>query len=148
MMNNHAHFLVHTEDINEISKFMHKLNLIYSIKYNNYEHRIGVVFRNRYKSEAIYDREYLLNCIKYIHNNPVKAGIVNNCIEYKFSSYHDYVYNTGLSQSLIMNSIFGSKCNYMELFDKLHDKLFIDIKNENDINYYILERNRRIFKNV
>ena len=48
---------------------------------------------------------------------------------------------------LIMNSIFGSKCNYMELFDKLHDKLFIDIKNENDINYYILERNRRIFKN-
>ena len=45
------------------------------------------MFRNRYKSEGIYDESHLYNCINYIYNNPVKAGICNNPEEYPYSNY-------------------------------------------------------------
>ena len=75
-MNNHAHFLIYTQDLEDFSKFMHRVNLIYAQKYNKEKNRCGVLFRNRYESEPIYNEKYLINCIKYIHDNPVKAGIV------------------------------------------------------------------------
>lgn len=79
MMSNHAHFLIYTENVEEFGKFMQKVNLKYSMFYNKNENRCGIVFRNRYKAEPIYDIKYLVNCIKYIHENPVKAKIVEKC---------------------------------------------------------------------
>ena len=76
IMNSHAHFLIHTLNIKELGSFMQKVNLVFSQRYNELENRVGVIFRNRYKAEPIYDKKYLINCIKYIHNNPVKAKIV------------------------------------------------------------------------
>ncbi len=61
VMNNHAHFLVYTEGINDFGKFMHKINLLYAQMYNKEENRYGVLFRNRYKTEPIYDIKYLVN---------------------------------------------------------------------------------------
>lgn len=140
IMNNHAHFLIYVEDINEFGKFMQKVNLKYSNMYNKKENRCGVLFRNRYKTEPITDIKYLKNCIKYIHENPVKAGIVQKNEDYKYSSYKDYMNNSGLSQSKIMREIFGTKCNYTLLFTKTRDKRFIDIEEENKENLkkYIL----------
>lgn len=42
------------------------------------------------KSEAIETNEYLLTCIRYVHQNPVKADICNKTYNYKFSSIHAY----------------------------------------------------------
>ena len=44
----------------------------------------------RFRSESIYTKEHLINCIKYIHNNPVKAHICESPIKYYFSSYRDF----------------------------------------------------------
>ena len=63
IMNNHAHFLIYVDDMNEFAKFMHKVNLQYAQLYNKKENRCGVLFRNRYRTEPIYDRKYLINCI-------------------------------------------------------------------------------------
>ena len=41
----------------------------------------------RYKSEWIYGEEHLYNCIKYIYDNPVKAGICKRPEEYLYSNY-------------------------------------------------------------
>ena len=87
MMNNHTHFLVYTEDIKDFGRFMQKNNLIYAQMYNKEEKRCGVLFRNRYQTEPIYKIEYLINYIKYIHNNPVKAKMVTRFAEYP----HDFV---------------------------------------------------------
>ena len=87
IMSNHSHLLIYTNKIENMSKFMHKINGIFSQFYNKSENRVGVVFRNRYVSEPIYDKKYLANCINYIHMNPVKAGLVYNCEEYKYSSF-------------------------------------------------------------
>ena len=141
MMNNHGHFLVYTEDINGFGKFMQKTNLIYAQMYNKEEKRCGVLFRNRYQTEPIYDIKNLINCIKYIHNNPVKAKMVEKSEDYKYSSYNDYKNNTGVSQSKIVKELFGSKCNYIQLFEQSYEKRYLDINDEknNTIQEYILE---------
>ena len=141
IMNNHAHFLIYSEDINEFGKFMHKTNLMYAQMYNSKEKRYGVLFRNRYQTEPIYKVEYLINCIKYIHNNPIKAKIVQKCEDYKYSSYNDYINNIGVTQSKIMKSIFGSNCNYRILFENTYEKMYMDIDDGNSerANEYINE---------
>lgn len=141
MMNNHAHFLVYTENIKELGKFMQKVNLVYAQMYNKNEKRCGVLFRNRYQTEPIYDTKYLINCIKYIHNNPVKANIVSKCADYKYSSYNDYINNIGISQSNIMKKIFGSNCDYNKLFDETFDRRYMDIDDEkpNNVEKYIMD---------
>ena len=45
------------------------------------------VFRDRYKAEGIYTESHLYSCIKYIYNNPVKAGLCNQPEEYLYSNY-------------------------------------------------------------
>lgn len=87
IMNNHVHMLLKTYIIENLSKYMQRLNTIYAQYYNKKYQRVGYVFRNRYKSEGIYNDDYLYNCIKYIHNNPVKAGICKYPWEYPYSSY-------------------------------------------------------------
>lgn len=148
IMNNHAHFLIYAKDINEFGKFMQRINLIYAQMYNREKNRCGVLFRNRYQTEPIYDIKYLINCIKYIHNNPVNAKMVTKCEDYKYSSYKDYINNTGLTQSKIMKEIFGEKCDYSLLFRETFDKRFLDIDDEYKLNYkkYMIEGIRNFKK--
>ncbi len=131
IMNNHAHFLIYVEDIKEFGMFMHKTNLMYAQMYNAKEERSGVLFRNRYQTEPIYNMEYLINCIKYIHNNPVKAKMVQKCEDYRYSSYSDYINNIGMSQNKILKEIFGEKCNYREIFESTYEKRYMDINDGN-----------------
>ena len=56
-MNNHAHILLKAENINCLSKYMHKLNTKYALYYNAKYDRVGYVFKNRFKSE-----EHLWRC--------------------------------------------------------------------------------------
>ena len=138
IMNNHAHFLIYAENIKEVEKFMHRCNMLYAKLYNNEKNRVGVLFRNRYQAEPIYDKKYLINCIKYIHDNPVKAKMVKKCEDYKYSSYCDYKFNRERTQTPIMKEIFGDNCNYLKLFNENFDIRFIDIMDENS-KEYILE---------
>ena len=84
-MDNHAHILIYSEKINELSNFMKKLNIAYATYYNEKEERTGYVFGSRYYTQVIENEIHLLACIKYIHENPVKAGIVNEPSEYQTS---------------------------------------------------------------
>ena len=126
IMNNHAHFLIYTEDIEDFGSFMKRVNQLYAQMYNREENRCGVLFRNRYQIQPIYDENYLIKCIKYIHNNPVKANMVSKCEDYPYSSYKDYINNSGVTKSEIMRKIYGDKCNYIELFGETYEALFMD----------------------
>lgn len=147
IMNNHAHFLVYVQDINEFGKFMQKTNLNYAQMYNREEKRIGVLFRNRYQTEPIYNIVYLINCIKYIHDNPVKAKMVSKSEDYKYSSYNQYINNCGVAQSEIMKELFGKKCDYSVLFKEVYERKYMDVEdNEYDIKEYILNGIRAFIK--
>ena len=87
IMNNHAHILIKSNNIKDLSKYMQRLNTIYGIYYNKKYDRVGYVFRDRYKSEGIYSQNHLYNCINYIYNNPVKANICKHPKDYPYSNY-------------------------------------------------------------
>ena len=128
IMNNHAHMLIFTDKIEEMSGFMHIVNMSYAQYYNFMENnRVGYVFRDRYLSEPIYDKRYLIKCIQYIHLNPVKANIVSKSGEYKYSSYNDY---------------FNKK-------DKISIDCLKDILDKNDYNLILEEdKNTDIFMDI
>ncbi len=114
VMNNHTHMLVKTNQTEKMSKFMQRLNTTYGIYYNQKYNRVGYVFRNRYKSEGIYNEKHLYNCVRYIYNNPVKAGICSQAKEYQYSNYKE------------LNS------KYKEINENLIDEYsFIDIEDDN-----------------
>ena len=87
IMNNHTHMLINTEKVEVLSQFMQRINTIYAQYYNYKYKRVGHLFRDRFKTQEIYDENQLLNCIKYIFNNPVKAGMCSHASEYPYSNY-------------------------------------------------------------
>ena len=133
IMPNHAHFILKTNNISQLSKLMQKINTSYARYYNYMENgRVGYVFRDRFLSEPIDSKRYLLNCIKYIHNNPVKACIVNKCEEYAFSSYCDY---TKILKSYDKNVDCKTKTiKKDEIKDLLEKEELIDICKSNKMN--------------
>ncbi len=105
IMNNHAHLLIHEENTENLIKYMHKVNLLYAKYYNKKYNRVGYVFRDRYKTQPIYSEKHLLTCVRYIHNNPVKAHICEKESQYKYSSYHSnpFFTNTEIEKNIRKN---------------------------------------------
>ena len=130
IMDNHVHLLINVDEINTMSKFMHKLNFMYAQYYNFMENeRKGYVFRDRFISEPICSEDYLMNCIIYIHNNPVKAKIVEYPYQYKYSSYNNFLKEKKYNQIIDINKVTNNVA--------LEDYIFIDIDQDID---YIIER--------
>ena len=89
IMDNHVHMLLYCPQIESISKMMQQTNTSFGLSYNIRRDKVGHVFRERFRSECIYTKSHLINCIKYIHENPVKAGICEKCCDYQYSSFHE-----------------------------------------------------------
>jgi len=89
LMTNHVHLLI-SENTDSISRIMSRIGTRYAYWYNRKYGRSGHVFQGRYGSECVEDDSYLLTVVRYIHNNPVKAGIVQRPEDYKWSSIHSY----------------------------------------------------------
>lgn len=62
----------------------------YVYYYNRKYGRDGHLFKERFKSEPVNDMSYFTTLLRYIHQNPVKAGIVEHVREYEFSSWGEY----------------------------------------------------------
>jgi len=90
LMDNHVHLLIN-DNGNDISKLMKSINVSYVSYFNRVNKRFGHLFQDRFRSEIIDEDPYLLEVSRYIHNNPVKAGIVEKPEEYRWSSYNIYV---------------------------------------------------------
>ena len=128
IMNNHVHLLIKTESSEALSKMMSQMNTGYGKYYNKKINRTGYVFRDRYRAEPIHDENHLRNCLRYIHENPVKAHIVQFCEEYIYSSFNDYKNNCVNSE--IVKAIFGDG-NYLDkISGEYEDYNFIEVNNE------------------
>lgn len=116
MMDNHAHLLIYTEKVAQLSTFMQNINSKYALFYNKEKGRVGYVFRGRFNSEYIDSVTYLLRCLNYIHMNPVKANMVKAPKDYKYSTYNDYLNKKGIVDDVVLNKIFGTESNYLNIF--------------------------------
>ena len=90
-MSNHVHILLEEKLTGDISQIMKRLLTKYARWYNIKYKRSGALIANRYKSKPIEVDEYFLSLIRYIHQNPKKAGIVTEINEYEWSSYNEYI---------------------------------------------------------
>jgi len=90
LMTNHYHILLQTQDGN-ISRCMRHLNSVYTQRYNRRYGCDGQLFRGRYKSILICDDSHLLQLVRYIHKNPVKAYLAKDLPDYEWSSYKGYL---------------------------------------------------------
>ena len=90
LMSNHIHILIKVEK-EDLDLIMKRIAGSYVYWYNWKYYRKGHLFQDRFKSEPIEDDSYFLTVLRYIHQNPVKAGIVKSIDDYRFSSYNDYI---------------------------------------------------------
>ena len=99
LMDNHFH-LVLKEKKDHISHIMSRINTTYVAYFNKKNQLKGHLFQDRFKSEVVESDAYLLALIRYVHNNPLKAGLVQIPQDYQWSSYLSYIkYGDGLVQS-------------------------------------------------
>jgi len=84
-MDNHIHMLIKEDE--EIGTSIKRITVGYVRWHNNKHERTGHLFQNRYMSESVETECYLLTVLRYIHQNPVKAGMVEKAEDYKWSSY-------------------------------------------------------------
>jgi len=92
LMPNHVHMLLKIGDVS-LAKFMQGLQQTYTQYFNKEQQLVGHVFQGRYNSIYVDRDEYLLELIRYIHLNPVRAGLVDEPTKYIWSSHRSYFYN-------------------------------------------------------
>jgi len=89
LMGNHIHLLLQTQQ-EALPLIIKRLNCRFVYWYNIKYERKGHLFQDRYKSEPVETEAYLLSVLRYIHQNPLKAGISKK-LSYQFSSYDCYL---------------------------------------------------------
>ena len=128
LMGNHVHLLikVETEGLEQIFK---RIGAKYVYWFNGKYNRTGHLFQDRFKSEPVESDEYFLTVLRYIHQNPVKAGLTNTVDAYKWSSYNEYV-----GKSSMVNTRFALKSMTKEEFARFNNEENNDTCIENTSN--------------
>lgn len=102
LMPNHIHLILEIPQGDTLNKIMRGLNLSYTL-YFNYTHKtVGHLWQDRYKSKIIERDSYLIDCINYIENNPLRASIVEQLSQYRWSSYILKLKNDVLIDDLLL----------------------------------------------
>ena len=101
LMDNHAHLVIQTNASINISRVMQAIILSYSQKFRHKYNYVGYVWQGRFRSNVIESENYILECLSYIHNNPLRAKIVEKVEDYIWSSYHVYNRNKNPLEGLI-----------------------------------------------
>ena len=117
LMDNHIHLLV-KEQADSISTTIKRVAVSYAYYFNRKYSRNGHLFQDRFKSEPVNDMTYFVTLMKYIHQNPVKAEIVDNIDNYRWSSWHEYV---------SANPHLPSVCNVQSVFKRINQKDLIKL---------------------
>ena len=89
LMPNHVHLLIR-ESQESIASVIKRIAIAYASYFNRKYERIGHLFQDRFKSETVDDMAYFITLIRYIHQNPLAAGIIQKVEDYAWSSWTDY----------------------------------------------------------
>lgn len=139
IMDNHVHLVIKA-DLDDMTKALKKVNIKYAMNFNKERNRIGHVFQDRYKSEIISNDMHLIQVIRYVHNNPVKAKMVEGPNIYKWSSFNEYIKeNKSRIVSKRQKEIILSLNNGIENFLEFH-------KIEDDNEYLEIDEDRELYR--
>ncbi len=90
LMTNHVHLAIQVAET-PLSKIIQNLSFRYTRWVNRRQRRLGHLFQGRYKAVLVDGEAYLLELVRYIHLNPVRAGLVVKPDEYPWSGHRAYL---------------------------------------------------------
>jgi REP element-mobilizing transposase RayT len=107
IMSNHIHLLI-KEGKEDLGLVFRRIGASYVYWYNWKYKRTGHLFQDRYKSEAVENEVYFLTVLRYIHQNPLKAGIENDITKYPWSSYNEYIGRKEICNTIFAMNLFST----------------------------------------
>lgn len=132
LMGNHVHILLQ-EGQEPLSQIFKRLGVRYVYWYNWKYKRTGHLFQDRFKSEPVEDDAYFLAVLRYIYQNPVKAGLCKKPDEYPWSSYCP----TSLHRSLVNQEKLAAMLSPDELstfLEQSSEQVFLDADTDGRLN--------------
>ncbi|MDH3975021.1 MAG: transposase [Deltaproteobacteria bacterium] len=119
LMSNHVHLLVETGSIS-LSKIFQGINQSFTLYFNKKYNLSGHLFQGRYRAILCEKDAYLLSLLKYIHLNPVRAGMVKDVKDYRWSSHKVYTGETKQTELIDADDVLGifsiKRSNARELY--------------------------------
>lgn len=119
LMTNHIHLVVR-QGTTRLGTVMHRLLLSYAQYFNRKHGRVGHVFQNRYFSRMCRNDRYLMAVARYVHLNPVKAGLVAAAADWPWSSHREYLGLPGPQLALqepVLSLFGGSRAEFGSFVD-------------------------------
>lgn len=129
LMSNHIHLLLKVEKEN-LDLIVKRIASSYVYWYNWKYRRRGHLFQDRFKSEPVEDDAYFLTVIRYIHQNPIKAGLSKSIDGYKFSSYNEYI-NTPFMVDMDFCLGIVDKEQFVEFNNEYNQDICLEIEDDN-----------------
>jgi len=90
LMTNHVHLLIQVSEI-PLSRIIQNLGFRYSRYINGSRQTVGHLFQGRYKAILVEEDHYLIELTRYIHLNPVRAGLCKSVLDFDWSSHKTYM---------------------------------------------------------
>ena len=137
LMPNHFHFCLKQNSDKPLYRIFNDTITSYALHYNSKYKLKGKLLQDRLQNKRIQEDNYLIILCKYIHYNPVKAAIVKNIDDWKYSNYLEYVgkRNGSLFSKELINNYPDSFLNYAQEIKQYenysNDKKFNNLLFEN-----------------
>ncbi|MCM3617916.1 transposase [Sutcliffiella horikoshii] len=108
LMDNHIHLLIKESEEEPLSLAVKRISSSYVFWYNWKYQRIGHLFQERYKSETIETKDYFLTVLRYIHQNPLKAGLASCVFTSKWTSITEYLSHPSIIETKPVFNLFST----------------------------------------
>lgn len=148
IMDNHVHVILKAKLV-DLSEAFKRISIKFAFRHNTGTKSVGHVYDNRFMSRCIETDEYLKQSVRYVHNNPVKAKMVEHAKDYKWSSYpvyEKYVGNLTRPQMSFVMAQFEDNYNRFEAWHQMDDTVeHLDIKEDLE-RFYLVRANKIIAK--
>jgi len=116
LMPNHVHLLIQ-EKTAAIGEIVKRITISYAYHFNKKYQRKGHLFQDRFRSEPVDDIGYFKTLLRYIHQNPVHAGLSVNVGEYPWSSWHEFEKREAVMDKLCDTDVVLRRILWEELWD-------------------------------
>lgn len=132
LMGNHVHLLLQERE-EPVGDTLKRIGSSYVYWFNRKYERVGHLFQGRFLSEVVEDDSYFLTVLRYIHQNPVKAGLTQHCQEYPWSSYAVYAGSVQKGSMLVDTAfslaILGGREPLLRFINSGNNDRCLDIEN-------------------
>lgn len=145
LMSNHVHLLIEPGD-ESLSNTMKRIEIKFARWYNLKYNRHGYLFQSRFASEPINDEKYYMTVFRYIHQNPMKAGLERRYGEYPWTSFREYMINEPVLVTRERSiGVFGSLENLIDYVEQPMEKKALDVSFRRNISD---DEIKKLMKNI